>query len=371
MFGDSVVGMRLIFKKIAVLGAVALAAACTVKYPVVGYFNDFNEVFLGDVNHDLNRGTAFIEVKAENSGIRCAGDSRVNYIPASNYVAGALLIPYCEGQKGTAMLTCDDGRVIRANWTADSCTAGYGYGSDQNGARFEFAFGLPKDQALARFNASKEEAKKKPTFPIYGPGGSEWAEGKEIAGYSGTGFLIAPGKVVTNHHVVEGATRFALWIDGVEIPATLTATDEANDLALLTADIDGTPFIVPASPNPEVADEVAALGFPQAYSQGTALKATFGRVNALSGFQDNPNNLQMDAPLQPGNSGGPLIDTAGRLIGVNVSTLRESQNVNFAIKTTTVLPMVDDLRMRRSGSYSGFKKAINAYKDSVYLIVAE
>lgn len=359
-------------RKLRILAAAAalFASGCT-TYPVVGYFNDYNEVFLGEVNHNLRAGRGYIEVQGENSGVRCSGDSRVRHIPISNAVAGAFLIPYCEGQKGVARLTCDDGRSVRANWTADSCTSGHGYGSDQHGARFEFAFGMPEAQALKLFEAAKEAAKDRETFPIYGSGGSGGGGDSVVAEYSGTGFLVAPGRIVTNHHVVEPGKTLAIWIDGAERPASLVSIDKENDLALLSAEVDGTPLIIPRSPAPAVADEVAALGFPVHYIQGNAMKATFGRINALSGVRDNPAELQMDAPIQGGNSGGPLIDAAGRLVGINTASLSgpDFQNVNYAVKTATLLPLLDGLTLRRSGGYGGFKQAIGAYRDSVFLII--
>ncbi len=71
-----------------VLACVAVLASCTAKYPVVGAFDQYNEVFLGEVNANLLAGTSFIEVKAKNSGIKCTGASKVTFIPASNYIAG-------------------------------------------------------------------------------------------------------------------------------------------------------------------------------------------------------------------------------------------------------------------------------------------
>src|SRR3546814_11035734 len=110
----------------AVLLAGWLAAACTASYPVVGAFDDYDEVFIGTVDHDLIRGRAFIEVEAENSGMVCKGGSRVVHVPASNRIAATFLIPYCQGQKGVALLACDDGRRSAATWTADTATPGTG-----------------------------------------------------------------------------------------------------------------------------------------------------------------------------------------------------------------------------------------------------
>jgi hypothetical protein len=89
-------------KAFLALFVLAALTGCTTTYPVVGSFEDYNEVFTGTVNSDLMTGTSFIEVRGQNSKMRCAGGSSVRFVPASNYIAGAFLIPYCAGQKGEA-----------------------------------------------------------------------------------------------------------------------------------------------------------------------------------------------------------------------------------------------------------------------------
>jgi len=146
-----------------------LVAACTATYPVVGKFSDHNEVFLGTVNADLMTGQGFIEAKGKNSGVKCRGLSRVVYIPPSNYAAGIFMIPYCAGQKGIAALRCDDGRQLDADWTATSCTSGFGSGDDNRGARFDFAFGMSEQEATAKFGQYQTEVTSKPDLPVYKP----------------------------------------------------------------------------------------------------------------------------------------------------------------------------------------------------------
>src|SRR3546814_16613805 len=87
-------------KRILRIPAVLLAgwlASCTASYPVVGAFDDYDEVFIGTVDHDLIRGRAFIEVKAENSGMVCKGGSRVVHVPARTRVAATFLIQIGRG----------------------------------------------------------------------------------------------------------------------------------------------------------------------------------------------------------------------------------------------------------------------------------
>lgn len=94
------------------------------------------------------------------------------------------------------------------------------------------------------------------------------------------------------------------------------------------------------------------LGYPLVALQGQSQKASFGRVNSLSGIQDDIRFIQIDVPVQPGNSGGPLLDNEGNVVGVvtatlnQLVTLRESgtlpQNVNYAVKSDYVIPLLPD-----------------------------
>ncbi|MBL8673709.1 MAG: trypsin-like peptidase domain-containing protein, partial [Rhodospirillales bacterium] len=90
-------------------------------------------------------------------------------------------------------------------------------------------------------------------------------------------------------------------------------------------------------------EDVFTLGYPSPTLQGQAQKATFGRINALSGLRDDPAELQTDVPVQPGSSGGPLLNRRGAVVGVVASSLARTagaaapQNVNYAIKSDVVL----------------------------------
>ena len=126
---------------IVVLGL--LLTNCTVKYNVVGKYEEFNEVFIGTVNSDLMTGTAVIEVETVPSKMKCNGNSRITFIPASNY-----FIPgYCAGQKGVATLMCSLTGRVEGTFTATSCTKGYGTGYDKKGRMFAFTFGLKEEEA--------------------------------------------------------------------------------------------------------------------------------------------------------------------------------------------------------------------------------
>lgn len=352
--------------------------ACTTTYPVVGKFSDHNEVFLGQVNNDLMTGRAFIEAKGKNTGVRCRGVSRVIHVPASNYIAGAFLIPYCAGQKGIAELRCDDNRWITADWTADSCSSGQGSGADQKGARFDFVFGLSEQEASARLGTYQTEVASKPDLPVYKP-----REERKKRGYAtGTGFFVsADGHVLTNHHVVEGSTNVAVMVNGTERAARLVGDDAEHDFALLKVDGSFQPLPIGSSATVARADEVFTLGFPVVSIQGNAQKATFGRVNALSGLGDDPKFIQIDVPVQPGNSGGPLISRDGNVVGVvtmtldQISALRATgslpQNVNYAGKIDGAAPLLKSVGVRgRQPAGRSLQALVQDYEKSVVLVIA-
>jgi S1-C subfamily serine protease len=363
---------------LALAALAALLVACTTTYPLVGKFSDHNEVFLGQVNNDLMTGRALITAKGKNTGVNCRGVSMVVHIPASNYIAGAFLVPYCAGQKGIAELRCDDGRWLTADWTAESCSSGYGSGADRRGARFDFAFGMSEQEALAKFGQYQTEVAGKPDLPTYKP-----KEERKKRGYAiGTGFFVsADGYLMTNHHVVEGSNDLSVVVNGTERKAKLAGDDADHDFALLK--VEGSFQALPIGTSATVvrADEVFTLGYPLIMFQGNAQKATFGRVNALSGLGDDPKFIQIDVPIQPGNSGGPLISRDGNVVGVVTMTLDQvtalratgalAQNVNFAGKIDAAQPLLKNvaLRGRQSGGRS-LQALVQDYEKSVVMVIA-
>jgi S1-C subfamily serine protease len=163
---------------------------------------------------------------------------------------------------------------------------------------------------------------------------------------SGTGFVVAPRQIMTNQHVAEGCTSMtARLANGSEIPATVIASDRNRDLALLRTEGDPGP-VLPFRRAADVrrGENVVTYGFPLAGLLSSGPTLTTGDVSALAGLQDNPRQIQISAPVQQGNSGGPLLDLRGHVVGVIVSKLNAQriaqatgdipQNVNFAVKHT-------------------------------------
>lgn len=167
---------------------------------------------------------------------------------------------------------------------------------------------------------------------------------------TGTGFLIAPDRVMTNEHVVAGCNRIILRTpEGRWLAATPPARVDAGlDLAVLAVPgLPGPLLTFRAGPAVRRGDGVVAYGFPLAGLLSSDPKLTRGEVNGLAGIADNRNQIQISAEVQPGNSGGPLLDMQGHVVGVVVSKLNAqrvaqrtgdiAQNVNFAVRSEAAL----------------------------------
>jgi TPR repeat protein len=169
---------------------------------------------------------------------------------------------------------------------------------------------------------------------------------------SGSGFFItADGYFVTNNHVVEDGKRIRIMTANGDYPATVIRTDPNNDLAILKAEGRFTPLHVRGSRSLRASDRVATVGYPSPDVQGLSAKYTSGEVSSLSGMNDDARLLQVSVPLQPGNSGGPLVDSSGSVVGVIVSQWSKMhaiarqgiipENVNYAIKGTILLGILE------------------------------
>ena len=166
--------------------------------------------------------------------------------------------------------------------------------------------------------------------------------GFEIIG-SGTGFCVGEGGYyLTNRHVVKSAEKIEIFVGDRSSPVRVIAEDEKLDLALLKTDLVAPTLPLPSSDGVSLGDSVATLGFPDPGLQGTSPKLTKGVISSLTGLQNSPLYYQHDAAIQPGNSGGPLFNDDGLVVGIVVASLSEiaalksngslPQNVNFAIK---------------------------------------
>lgn len=186
---------------------------------------------------------------------------------------------------------------------------------------------------------------------------AEEAPTKRMRVSSGSGFYVTnDGHLVTNHHVVDDCVRIARG-DGT--PLELVAVDEKNDLALLKG-----PSVVDfarlrVAPDAMQGEAVLTYGYPLQGVLSSSGQLGAGMVSALGGLRDYPGHLQIDVPVQPGNSGGPLLDRRGLVVGVVVAKLNAlrvaqmtgdiPQNINFAVKLEPLKALLDANGVEYSG----------------------
>lgn len=201
---------------------------------------------------------------------------------------------------------------------------------------------------------------------------------------SGSGAIVSSeGHVVTAAHVLKGASYIEVMTPAGARPASVLSIDTNNDVALLK--VDG-PFeaSLPIGRASEVrlGQTVSTIGFPNIGIQGQSPKVTQGMISGDNGMQNDIRFWQISVPIQPGNSGGPLLNDQGELIGVIVATLGLKaveitgtipQNVNYAIKGNYLEPMLNVHKVtsaRQSNAPANFQDMIaQAQKSSVLILV--
>lgn len=182
---------------------------------------------------------------------------------------------------------------------------------------------------------------------------------------SGSGFFVsASGHILTNDHVAGNCRRIGVRALGrSEMPATLLGRDKINDLALLQLNGSYKSFATFRAQPVNVGEKIYAFGFPLTGLLSSDGNASEGLISAVSGLDNDSRHLQISAPVQPGNSGGPVYDSFGRVVGVVVSKLNASaimratgdipQNINFAIKQTVAATFLESHGVRVSRTSGG------------------
>jgi S1-C subfamily serine protease len=216
------------------------------------------------------------------------------------------------------------------------------------------------------------------------PASSEANSTRKTGQQDGTGFLVsAGGHIVTNYHVVDGCVgdiHGSLTGQGTMTLRTV-ATDENNDLALLQAPqaINGAASIRATPIHP--GDSIIAIGYPLHGLLTSDFTVTAGIVSSLSGLLNDTRYLQISAGVQEGNSGGPLLDASGNVVGVvaaKINALKFAkatgdlpQNINFAIKTGAVRDFLDNSAVpyQTAESKQEFKTAEIASKARAYTLL--
>lgn len=162
---------------------------------------------------------------------------------------------------------------------------------------------------------------------------------QQVSSWSGSGIAIGQRLVATNHHVVDGATNMYMSFSEAEVQykAETVVYDEVNDLAIVRV----TDPEFPGFGNIEygfkrdvedIGVGVFVLGYPMVQTMGSEIKLTTGVVSSRSGYEGNKSQYQVSAPVQPGNSGGPLFNQRGELIGIVSAKHVDAENVSYGVK---------------------------------------
>ena len=213
------------------------------------------------------------------------------------------------------------------------------------------------DASLAKAQSSPATPSQPPQIAAVPPPPPSTVNATEERISTGTGYAInSDGYVLTNYHVIGECGHLKVRRGPQATDAELIASDATNDLAVIKGSL---PNLQPVhfrqsthgAKDIRAADTVVVLGFPYAGLLATTPQTTTGTVTALAGIKDDSRFLQISAPIQPGNSGGPLFDRSGNVVGAVVAFLdpivmaKETgsipQNINFAIKTGIIREFLD------------------------------
>jgi serine protease Do len=185
---------------------------------------------------------------------------------------------------------------------------------------------------------------------------------------SGTGFFVADGYVLTNYHVIKSCTRrISVAYPNYKYEDAYSAgTDEINDFALLKTKMPNR-GVAGFRFQPKLGEPVAAYGFPLGQILAPEGNFTLGNVTSIAGLGGDSRHFQISAPIQPGSSGGPVMDASGQIIGIAMSSLdavkvvnitgQMPQNVNFAISTSIAVNFltIKDVTPKVTGTRVGEK----------------
>ena len=232
--------------------------------------------------------------------------------------------------------------VLTINWLMSNKTKRKTIGVVKNNALIEFTLSYPTIlyRVYPKFDKNNRQKRAK---------NGEWAG-------NGSGVIISKsGHIITNNHVIDDAddieVEFILDDEVQKFNAEIVQVDKTNDLAIIKivdVNFDGVanlPFNFKTRSS-DVGTKVYAFGYPMALSiMGKEIKVTDGIISSKTGFDGNITTYQITAPIQGGNSGGPLFDDKGNLIGINQAKIRNdiADNVSYSIKTSYVLNLIDIL----------------------------
>lgn len=285
------------------------------------------------------------------------------------YLSGAInKADWEEGEIKATLEKTATSHLFKANWIMSNKTE-----EKDNFVSFEQGLMSVIDSENQKFNYLK-------MYPTVSDNISSFSNNPS----SGSGFaLTSNGLIVTNSHVIEKAN--SINVRGINgdfsrtYPAKLVVSDKNNDIAILKIDVEnfsglGTiPYKIKQTIS-NVGENIFVLGYPLRASMGDEIKLTNGIISSRTGFQGDISSYQISAPVQPGNSGGPLFDNQGDLVGIINAKHIGAENVSYAIKVNYLTNLIDILdepiSLQKNSILSGkhLTQQVTLIKKFVYLI---
>lgn len=201
--------------------------------------------------------------------------------------------------------------------------------------------------------------------------------------WTGTGFAISNGYIATNYHVANGAKTIRIKGIGGNMEKSykgyVVAKDKEHDIAIIKiVDKEFENFgLIPYSigkANVDAGDDIFVLGYPLTEAMGEEVKVTTGVISATSGFKGDNSMYQISAAVQPGNSGGPVFNEEGAVVGIVCAKLSDAENANYAVKTSYLYSLVNsenlgiDITGNTRKKSNKLSKKVQEFKNYVYLI---
>jgi S1-C subfamily serine protease len=255
---------------------------------------------------------------------------------------GKFYLVYLSGKGNPKAWSVGDIKAILEPTATPTIFKGKWYGRWKQTMDYTFIF---KDGLMTTYDEEKDAEQYIKLYPsLVGN------QDSDPTSWSGSGFALKNGYVITNFHVVDGAK--SIKVKGVKgnfdksYDATIVGSDKANDLALLKISDHGftgfgaIPYSI-SSTTADVGEDIYVLGYPLTSTMGDEIKLTNGIISSKTGYQGDVSLYQISAPIQPGNSGGPLFNKKGNVIGIVNAKHTGAENVGYAIKSTYLRNLIE------------------------------
>ncbi len=247
-------------------------------------------------------------------------------------------------KNGYVDITFEDGSKYEGGWNNDKKN-GEGTFTDVDG---QIKIGLWKDGVLLKPSIENQDNPSNDNEELptaLKPNAIVWAS-------SGSGFAVSDrGHVITNNHVIDGCQNVYIHQHGKKVPAVVVNFDLQNDVALLKGEFKPQVSLAVSSERPTLAQDIYVAGYPFGLNISSSVKVTKGIISSLTGVGNNLAAMQIDAALQSGSSGGPILDEYGNVVGVAVAKLDVKfalenfgaipENTNFGVKANIVEALLD------------------------------